>query len=49
MTSSRPSREAVSVSAAIAELERCSGREFDPAAVGALVAHLRTTPAVGAA
>ena len=30
MTSARPYRAAVSVSSAVAELERCSGREFDP-------------------
>jgi diguanylate cyclase (GGDEF)-like protein len=49
MTSSRPYRDAVSLPAAVAELERCSGREFDPAVVEALVAHLRTTAAVEAA
>jgi len=30
-------------------MERCSGREFDPAVVGALVAHLRSGAAVEAA
>ncbi len=49
MTSARPYRAAVSVPAAVAELERCSGREFDPTVVEALVAHVRTTASVVAA
>ena len=43
MTSARPYRAAVSVPSAVAELERCSGREFDPTVVEALVAHVRTS------
>ena len=49
MTSARPYRAAVSVSSAVAELERCSGREFDPTVVESLVAHVRTRSAVEAA
>ena len=49
MTSARPYRAAVSVSSAVAELERCSGREFDPTVVESLVAHARTRSALEAA
>lgn len=38
MTSDRPYRQALPVETAIAELERCRGIQFDPAAVDALVA-----------
>ena len=37
MTSARPYREAVAVDAAVAELQRCSGSQFDPEIAAALV------------
>ena len=37
MTSDRPYRKALPVEKALAELERCSGQQFDPAAVRAFV------------
>jgi HD-GYP domain-containing protein (c-di-GMP phosphodiesterase class II) len=37
MTSARPYREAVAVDAAVAELRRCSGSQFDPEIAAALV------------
>lgn len=37
MISSRPNRDYISVSEAITELERCSGKEFDPQAVETFV------------
>ncbi len=40
MTSDRPYRRAMSPQQAVAELERCSGAQFDPAVVSALVAVL---------
>jgi diguanylate cyclase (GGDEF)-like protein len=41
MTSSRPYHDAMSVDAALAELERCSGSQFDPTVVAPLVALVR--------
>ena len=41
MTTSRPYHEAMSVDAALAELERCSGSQFDPAVVSSLLALVR--------
>ncbi|HEY0776609.1 MAG TPA: HD domain-containing phosphohydrolase [Gemmatirosa sp.] len=38
MTSHRPYRRGLSLEAAVAELERCSGEQFDPAVVTAFVA-----------
>jgi len=38
MTTDRPYREARPVDEAVAELRRCSGTDFDPAVVQALVA-----------
>jgi HD-GYP domain-containing protein (c-di-GMP phosphodiesterase class II) len=38
MTTDRPYRDALSVEAALAELRRCSGTQFDPDVVDALVA-----------
>jgi HD-GYP domain-containing protein (c-di-GMP phosphodiesterase class II) len=40
MTTDRPYRKALSVDDALAELRRCSGTQFDPAVVDALVAAL---------
>jgi len=37
MTTNRPYRAALPVSDAVAELERCSGSQFDPAVVEALL------------
>jgi HD-GYP domain-containing protein (c-di-GMP phosphodiesterase class II) len=37
MTSDRPYRAAIAVEEAIAELERCSGRQFNPSVVDAFV------------
>ena len=47
MTSKRPYREARTVEAALAELERCSGTQFDPMIVAVLVTVVRER--VGAA
>jgi diguanylate cyclase (GGDEF)-like protein len=41
MTTGRPSREALSVDDALAELERCAGVQFDPTVVRVLVARVR--------
>jgi HD-GYP domain-containing protein (c-di-GMP phosphodiesterase class II) len=41
MTTTRPYREARTAEAALAELERCSGTQFDPAVVDVLVALVR--------
>jgi HD-GYP domain-containing protein (c-di-GMP phosphodiesterase class II) len=41
MTTMRPYREARTVDAAVAELERCAGTQFDPAVVDVLVAVVR--------
>ena len=41
MTTPRPYHEAISVDAALAELVRCSGSQFDPAVVAPLVALVR--------
>ena len=38
MTTDRPYRKALSEADALAELRRCSGTQFDPAVVDALVA-----------
>jgi HD-GYP domain-containing protein (c-di-GMP phosphodiesterase class II) len=40
MTSDRPYRDALSVTAALAELERCAGTQFDPEIVEAVVSVL---------
>ena len=48
MVSDRPYREAVALPAALEELERCAGSQFDPAVVAALTAVL-TAPVVLAA
>ena len=40
MTSDRPYRKAMSPQQAIAELERCSGSQFDPDVILALIAVL---------
>ena len=37
MTSNRPYRRALSTEKAIDELEKCSGRQFDPEVVGLMV------------
>jgi putative nucleotidyltransferase with HDIG domain len=42
MTTTRSYREAMSVDAAIAEIERCAGTQFDPRVVEALLAVVRT-------
>jgi HD-GYP domain-containing protein (c-di-GMP phosphodiesterase class II) len=44
MTTDRPYRKALPVEAAIAELRRCSGTDFDPEVVEALAAALQTRP-----
>ena len=41
MTSSRPYRAALTTDAALAELERVAGTQFDPAVVSVLAAHVR--------
>jgi diguanylate cyclase (GGDEF)-like protein len=41
MTTTRPYREARTIESALAELERCSGTQFDPTVVGALVKLVR--------
>jgi putative nucleotidyltransferase with HDIG domain len=41
-------RSALSVSLAVAELQRCAGSQFDPAVVGALVSALSAKDALGA-
>ena len=46
MVTNRPYREAVDLPAALAELARCAGTQFDPAVVGALTVVLTTAPAV---
>jgi putative nucleotidyltransferase with HDIG domain len=45
MTNDRPYREALTVAAALDELERCSGKHFDPQVVDALVAVLASEAA----
>ena len=45
MLSDRPYRLAVGLPAALAELDRCAGSQFDPEVVAAVAAVL-TTPAV---
>lgn len=42
MISDRPYRQGIGVPAAIDELERCAGSQFDPVVVGALVAEIRS-------
>ena len=37
MTTNRPYRAAMPVAEAVAELERCSGAQFDPAVIEALL------------
>ena len=44
MISERPYRQAMSVSEALAELERCAGSQFDPTVVKAFVAARRAGP-----
>ena len=41
MTSARPYRAALTTEAALAELERVAGTQFDPAVVSVLAAHIR--------
>jgi HD-GYP domain-containing protein (c-di-GMP phosphodiesterase class II) len=41
MVSDRPYRRACRTEAALAELQRCSGTQFDPAVVEAMLAELR--------
>jgi two-component system cell cycle response regulator len=41
MTSTRPYRAAMTVEAALAELEHCAGTQFDPTVVRVLTAHVR--------
>ena len=48
MVSDRPYREAVKLPAALAELRRCAGAQFDPAVVEALTAVLTAPAAVAA-
>ena len=45
MTNDRPYREALTVSAALDELERCAGAQFDPQVVAALASVLATEAA----
>jgi HD-GYP domain-containing protein (c-di-GMP phosphodiesterase class II) len=45
MTTTRPYRPAMDPAAAAAELVRCSGRQFDPAVVEALLAVVGVAPA----
>jgi putative nucleotidyltransferase with HDIG domain len=45
MTNDRPYREALTVSAALDELQRCSGTQFDPQVVNALASLLATEAA----
>jgi two-component system, cell cycle response regulator len=45
MVTNRPYREAVDLPAALEELARCAGSQFDPAVVGALTVALTTAPA----
>jgi HD-GYP domain-containing protein (c-di-GMP phosphodiesterase class II) len=40
LTSNRPYRAAVTAEEALAEMERCAGKQFDPRCVQALKAHL---------
>ena len=47
MTSDRPYRVALAPEDAQKELQRCSGRQFDPAVVSALLAVLTTPPRTG--
>ena len=42
MTTDRPYRKAMPVSEAVAELQRCSGTDFDPDVVEALAAAVQT-------
>ena len=49
MVSDRPYRQSVSLPAALEELERCAGSQFDPAVVTALTAVLTTAPAARSA
>jgi HD-GYP domain-containing protein (c-di-GMP phosphodiesterase class II) len=44
MTTNRPYRPAVPVADAVAELGRCSGAQFDPAVVEALLATVAQRP-----
>ena len=49
MTSARPYQAAVSAAAALAELHRCAGSQFDPAVITALDAAVRTSAAFASA
>jgi HD-GYP domain-containing protein (c-di-GMP phosphodiesterase class II) len=44
MTTNRSYRAAMPIAAAVAELERCSGAQFDPAVVTTLVAIVARLP-----
>jgi HD-GYP domain-containing protein (c-di-GMP phosphodiesterase class II) len=44
MTTDRPYRAALSHAEAVAELEACAGRQFDPEVVAALAAELELPP-----
>ncbi len=44
MTTTRPYRQALTVEAAVAELERCAGSQLDPAVVSALLEVVRREP-----
>jgi HD domain len=44
MTTTRPYRVALTMAQAVAELRRCSGTQFDPIVVDALVQHLTASP-----
>jgi diguanylate cyclase (GGDEF)-like protein len=46
MITDRPYRQAVGLPAALEELQRCAGTQFDPAVITALTAVLTTAPAV---
>jgi HD-GYP domain-containing protein (c-di-GMP phosphodiesterase class II) len=41
MTSARPYRSAMTIEAALKELERCAGTQFDPTVARVLAAHVR--------
>jgi two-component system cell cycle response regulator len=47
MTHDRPYHPGMSVEAAVAEIERCAGRHFDPRVVDAFAAEIGVTPAEG--
>ena len=49
MTGARPYRAELGVDAAVAELERCAGSQFDPVVVGVLVGLVRDRTLLGRA